>query len=93
MNYLENIQILPMGNVRHFRIIHENDTLFLKNYVFRRNLMNSLENLQILPMGNVRHFRRSRTNDVMFLKMFVFREHLVNLCVFRGNRVNSLDNL
>ena len=32
---LENLQILPMGNVRHFRRIHKNDTLFLKMFVFR----------------------------------------------------------
>ena len=71
--FLENLQILPMGNVRHFRRIHENDTLFLKIFVFRRNLVNSWENLQILPMGNVRHFRRIRKNDARFLNMCVFR--------------------
>ena len=36
----ENLQILPMGNVCHFRIIHENDILFLKMCVFRWNLVN-----------------------------------------------------
>ena len=34
VNYLEHLQILPMGNVRHFRRIPENDILFLKMYVF-----------------------------------------------------------
>ena len=58
-----------MGNVRHFRRIHKNEALFLKMYVFRRNLVNSWENLQILPMGNVRHFRRIHKNDALFLKM------------------------
>ena len=83
VNSLENLRILPMGNVRHFRIIHKNDTLFLKMCVFREkildlcifreHLVNYLENLQILPMGNVRHFRTFRKNDALFLKMCVFR--------------------
>ena len=64
--FLENLQILPMGNVRHFRRIHENDTPFLNICVFRINSVNSWENLQILPMGNVRHFRRIRKNDTLF---------------------------
>ena len=34
MNYWENIQILPMGNVRHFRRILKNDAPFLKTCVF-----------------------------------------------------------
>ena len=72
MNYLENLQILPMGNVRNFRRIHKNYTLFLKMCAFRENLVNSLENLQILPMGNVRNFRRIRKNDALFLKICVF---------------------
>ena len=37
---LRNLQILPMGNVRHFRIIRKNDILFLKMHVFREHLMN-----------------------------------------------------
>ena len=32
--FLENLQILPMGNVRHFRIIHENDIIFSENVRF-----------------------------------------------------------
>ena len=76
--FLENLQILPMGNVRHFRRIRENDAIFLKMCVFRRHLVNSLETLQILPMGNVRHFRRIHKNDTLFLKMCVFRENLLN---------------
>ena len=79
--FLENLQILPMGNVRHFHRIHENETPFLKMFVFPENLVNSLKHLQIIPMGNVRHFRRIRKNDILFLKMCVFRDHLVNLCV------------
>ena len=71
--FLENLQILPMGNVRHFRIIRKTDTLFLKICVFCRNVVNSWENLQILPMGNVRHFRRIHENDIIFLKVCVFR--------------------
>ena len=81
--FLEILQILPMGNVRHFRIIHKNDAIFLKMHVFRENIVNSLEHLQILPMGNVRHFRRIHENDTLFLKM----------CVFRWNLVNSLETL
>ena len=77
-----------MGNVCHFRRIHENDALFLKMCVFREHLVNSLENLQILPMGNVRHFRRIHENDALFLKMCVFREQIHNLCVFRKNILN-----
>ena len=38
--FLENLQILPMGNVRHFRRIHKNDALFLKMYIFRDHLVN-----------------------------------------------------
>ena len=80
--FLENLQILPMGNVRHFRRIHEHDNLFLKMCVFREHLVNSLKNLQILPMGNVRHFRRIHEHETLFLIMCVFRDHLVNLCFF-----------
>ena len=40
MNSWENLQILPMGNVRHFRRIHENDALFLKMCVFCENSVN-----------------------------------------------------
>ena len=40
MNYLENLQIIPMGNVRHFRRIRKNDTLFLKMRVFREHMLN-----------------------------------------------------
>ena len=71
-----------MGNVRHFRRIRENDAIFLKMCVFRRNVVNSLENLQIMSMGNVRHFRRIHENDTLFLKMYIFCDHLVNLSVF-----------
>ena len=31
------LQILPLGNVRHFRRIRKNDTLFLKMCVFVEN--------------------------------------------------------
>ena len=64
MNYVENLQVLPMGSVRHFRRIRKNDTLFLRMCVFCRILVNLLENVQILPLGNVRHFRRIRKDDV-----------------------------
>ena len=67
-----------MGNVRHFRIIRKNVTLFLNMCVFCGNVIDSGGNLQILPMGNVRHFRRIRKNDTLFLKMCVFRGNLVN---------------
>ena len=82
--FWENLQIRPMGNVRHFRRIRKNDTLFvfLKTFVFREhlvnlcvfrgNLVNSLEHLQIIPLGNVRIFRRIRKNDTPFLKTCVF---------------------
>ena len=40
MKYWENLQILPMGNVRNFRRIHEHDALFLKMCVFRENIQN-----------------------------------------------------
>ena len=66
VNYLENLQILLLGNVRHFRRIHKNDALFPNMCVFSRKFDESLENLQILPMGNVRHFRRIRKNDGPF---------------------------
>ena len=87
MNSWENLQILPMGNVIHFRRIHKNDVLFLKICVFREYLVNLYvfrknppltphpqfyKNLQILPMENVRHFRRIHKNDALFLKMYVF---------------------
>ena len=76
MNYSENLQILPLGNVRLFRRIRKNDTLFLKMCVFREHLVNLcvfrgnlvkyLENLQILPMGSVRHFRRIHENYILY---------------------------
>ena len=44
LNSSGNLQILPMGNLRHFPIIRKNDTLFLKMYVFRRNLVILLTN-------------------------------------------------
>ena len=82
MNDWKNLQILPMGNVRHFRRIRKNDTLFLRMCVFcgnlvnlcafRGNLVNYLGNLQNLPMGNVRNFRRIHKNDTPFLKTCVF---------------------
>ena len=72
MSSLEKLEILPMGNVRHFRRIHENDILFLKMCVFREHLVNSLENLQILPVGNVRHFRRIHEHDNMFSENVCF---------------------
>ena len=31
VNYLENLQIIPLGNVRHFRRIRTNDTFFSEN--------------------------------------------------------------
>ena len=80
--FYENLQILPLGNVRLFRRIRKNDTLFLKMCVFREhlvnlcvfrgNLVNSLENLQILPLGSVCLFRRIHKNVVPFLKTCVF---------------------
>ena len=70
--FYENLQVLPMGNVRHFRRIRKNDVPFLNMCVCRANLLNYLENLQVLPMGNVRHFRRIRENDIPFLKICVF---------------------
>ena len=83
VNSWENLQILPLGNVRLFRRIRKNDTLFLKMCVFREqlvnlcvfrgNLVNSWENLQIIPLGNVRIFRRIRKKYVFFLKIAVFR--------------------
>ena len=66
MNCFENLQIIPLGNVRLFRRIRKNDTSFLKPLafrehlvnlcVFRGHLVNYLENLQIIPLGNVRIF-------------------------------------
>ena len=38
--FYENLQILPLGNVRLFRRIRKNDTLFLKMCVFREHLVN-----------------------------------------------------
>ena len=38
--FLQNLQILPMGSVRHFRRIHKNDALFLKMCVFREKIHN-----------------------------------------------------
>ena len=60
--FLEHLQILPMGNVRHFRRIRKNDTLFQKMCAVCGKLVNYLENLQILPLGNVRLFRIIRKN-------------------------------
>ena len=77
VNPLENLQVLPMGSMCHFRRIREHDTLFLKMCVFRILLVNYWGNLQILPMGNVRHFRRIHKHDILFLKMCVFRRNLV----------------
>ena len=34
LNYFGNLQILPMGNVHHFRRIRKNDVMFLKMCVF-----------------------------------------------------------
>ena len=56
---LENLQILPMGNVRHFRRIHKNDALFLKMCVFRKDFVIFWENLQIVPMVNVTSFSQN----------------------------------
>ena len=82
VQFKENLQILPLGNVRLFCRIRKNDTLFLNMCVFREHLVNlcvfrghlvnSWENLQILPLGNVRLFRRIRKNDDPFLKTSVF---------------------
>ena len=72
MNYLENLQTLPLRNVRNFRRIHTNDAPLLNMCVFRLHLMNYLENLQIIPLGNVRHFRRIHKNDAPFLKTCAF---------------------
>ena len=84
-----------MGNVRHFRRIHKNDTLFLKMCVFREhfvnlcvfpgNFVNSWENLQILPLGNVRLFRRIRKNDTPFLKARAFFAEFTEINIFRRN--------
>ena len=82
MEHLEDLQILPLGNVRLFRRIRKNDIIFLKMFafrehlvnlcVFRLHLVNYWENLQILPLGNVRLFRIIRKNDGPFLKTCVF---------------------
>ena len=92
MNSWGNLQILPLGNVRLFRIIRKNDILFLKMCVlrehlvnlcvFRGNLVKSWENLQILPLGNVRLFRRIRKNDTPFLKTCVFFAELTEINIF-----------
>ena len=37
--FSENLEILPMGNVRHFRRIRKNDILFLQMFVFREHLV------------------------------------------------------
>ena len=66
MHYLEHIQILPLGSVRHFRRIRKNDIIFLKMCVFCLNLVNYLENIQIPPLGNVRNFRIIRKNCACF---------------------------
>ena len=53
MNSWENLQIIPLGNVRLFRRIRKNDTRFLKAYAFREHLVNYVENLQIITLGNM----------------------------------------
>ena len=67
VQFKQNLEIIPLGNVRLFCIIRKSDGPFLKMSVFREHLMhlcvfrgslvNSLENLQIPPLGNVRLFR------------------------------------
>ena len=85
MNSWENLQILPMGNVRIFRRIHKNDTTFLKMCVVREHLVNSWENLQILPMESVRLFRIIRKNDAPFLKTCVFFAEFAEIRIFTRN--------
>ena len=65
-----------MGNVRHFRRIHEIDARFLKMCDFRGNLVNYWEIYKFYPWSTLRHFRRIRKNDALFLKMYVFREQI-----------------
>ena len=63
----ENLQILPLGNVCHFRRIRKNDVLiFLEMCVFPSTFSEFFENLQILPMGNVRHFHIIHKNETIF---------------------------
>ena len=93
VQFYENLQITPLGNVRLFRIIRKNDVRFLKMYVFSEHLVNLcvfswtlvnyVENIQIIPLGNVRLFRRIRKNDGPFLKTCVF---LAEVNIFRLNR-------
>ena len=100
MNSLENPQILPLGNVRLFRRIRKNDTLFLKSCVFREplvnvcifrgNLVNYWETLQILPMGNVHHFRRIHNTDTPFLNTEQ-RSAPILIVKFSEKRTNSLN--
>ena len=40
MNYLENLQIPPLGNVRLFRRIHKNVICVLKMCAIREHLVN-----------------------------------------------------
>ena len=82
MNYWENLQILPLGNVRLF-------AEFAKMTHFSENVRVSFEFSEFLgkstnsTLGKRASFRRMHKNDVMFLKMCVFRKHLVNVSVFR----------
>ena len=62
MNYLENLQILPLGHVRLFRRIRKNDTRFLKMCVFfaefaeirifRRNYVTSVKKIPLSLKSN-----------------------------------------
>ena len=56
----ENIQILPLGNVRLFRIIHKNDTLFMKINDFPEHLVN----LCVFPL-KFSEFLRTSTNSTL----------------------------
>ena len=78
-----------MGNVRNFRRIRNNDTLFLKMCVFRIILVNSWENLQILPLGNVRHFRRIPKNDALSENVRLFHRNQHFLTTFCEILINS----
>ena len=85
----------PLANVRLFRRIRKNDTLFLKICAFREhslnlcvvrgNVVNYMENLQIIPLGNVCVFRRNCRNDTPFLETCVFFAEFAGIIVVSGS--------
>ena len=72
LQFYENLEVLPMGNVRHFRRIHKKYGPFPKKVCFSLNSAEFVCFLQVLPMGNVRHFRRIHKNGAPLLKTGVF---------------------